>query len=572
MLIGAPIGFSSHFSIHSSIHLSEPYVDSHMNEMYFCFTASPKAANRTDPGPATLQENEKGRNGATMEVPPIDSPPRARGLRRRRPSERWMDPDLGQREEGRVLLRSSARMGTGRSHHRPPPPPPIPPDTIDYPGNTNQTQSSDNSQYDVTGSVQGHTFSWFRHLANDDGSYYRRRTTYASSAAASSSFPLTSYVQLLGWGLVAWVLYLLLPRGLRKTYCHTDRRRHRRHRQVAILPNQQVPMKPPIPTSAMKRPVSPPLNISVPRIRAREIDRPSPQLKPSQNAPPRKVAPEAPKPSAAASGRAADSGPSFGRAEYHHQHHDPEPLLEPDDYSRDESLVSLLEDSQFSSNNTSTTEPSSAQLGHEPRYHPAIPTPPNVQILRDTFSRLERGGIRLVAHGIHCESKRVWIQVTYDRLNLPESFAIKWQTEVCRTIQSADGRVSKVWIKRGGPGHTLPLAKVLCVDVGKNTSALASKPSLDPSTCFSLLTSTGSLDLEARSRLERDAIVCCLSRLLDQVHDVDWRQLYRESPEPSTVTSAMVSAASSAFPFTSIADTSAAVADADASMDDLSLI
>jgi hypothetical protein len=76
--------------------------------------------------------------------------------------------------------------------------------------------------------------------------------------------------------------------------------------------------------------------------------------------------------------------------------------------------------------------------------------------------------------------------------------------------------------------------------------------------------------LEARSRLERDAIVCCLSRLLDQVHDADWRQLYRESPEPSTVTSAMIS--TSTFPPMSIADTSAAVADADASLDDLSLI
>jgi hypothetical protein len=544
-----------------------------------------------------------------MEVPPNDRPPRARGLRRRRhpPSNAQMDPDPMQWEESRVLLRSSsAQLGRlhlpPRHHPRvvppppPPPPPPLPPplapDAIEYPVSTNLTQTSDSAQYDdasasVSRSDHGNSFSWFRHLTNhDDGSYRRRTTTttttaYASSAASSSSpassFPLTSYVQLVGWGLAAWILYLLLPRGLRKTYCQTDRRRHRRHRQVAILPNQQqhVPiMKPPATTTLtnMKRPVSPPLNISVPRIRAREIDRHAPpphhqeHHNPSRGgAPPRNGAAQAPKPSAYVSGRAA-ALPSA------HPQDDPAPLLLlADDYSRDESLVSLLEDSQFSSSNTSA-EPSSTshQLGYEHRYHPAIPTPPSVQILRDTFSRLERGGVRLVAHGIHCESKRVWIRIAYDRLHVPESFAVKWQTEVCRTVEAADGRISKVWIKRGGPGHTLPLAKVLCVDVGKNTSALAGKPSLDPSTCFSLLTSTGSLDLEARSRLERDAIVCCLSRLLDQVHDTDWRQLYRESPEPSTVTSAMVS--TSTFPPTSIADTSAAVADADASLDDLSLI
>jgi hypothetical protein len=556
-----------------------------------------------------------------MEVPPPKNLPRARSLRRRHPSGKQRGPDPRQGEESRVLLLSSARH-----HHSPlhplvppphPPPPPVPlhhrrshrDDAVSVSTVSNQTQGSDhNSQHDdfstsnQQGNNNGARFLWFSHLTHrGDGSYRRRTTTtttttqasgYATSSSSSSPppppFPLTSYVQLLGWGLVAWILYLLLPRGLRKTYCQTDRRRHKRHRQVAILPNQQqhqqdVPVKPSTATAApsiMKRPVSPPLNISVPRIRAREIhqDLPSKQEQPVQRGgggrgggapPPRNAVANASTRDANASGWTADRA----RADHRHQD-DPELPLLADDFSRDESLVSLLDDSQLSSNATATTtDPSSSasQLNYEPRYHPAIPTPPSVQILRDTFSRLERGGIRLVAHGIHCESKRVWIRITYDRLNVPESFAVKWQTEVCRTIQAADGRVSKVWIKRGGPGHTLPLAKVLCVDVGKNTSALASKPSLDPFTCFSLLTSTGSLDLEARSRLERDAVVCCLSRLLDQVHDADWRQLYRESPEPSTVTTAVVSATST-FPPTSIAETSAAVADPDASLDDLSLL
>jgi hypothetical protein len=208
-------------------------------------------------------------------------------------------------------------------------------------------------------------------------------------------------------------------------------------------------------------------------------------------------------------------------------------------------------------------------------YHPAIPVSPSVKILRDTFSRLETTGIRLVAHGIQCDSKRVWIKVTYDKPKARESFAIRWQTEVQKEVTASDGRTSRIWVKRGGTGHNLPLSNVLCVDVGKNTSALAGKPALDASACFSLLTAGGSLDLEARSGLERDAIVCCLSRLLDQVHrDGDWRRLYRESPEPSTVTSAVPSDALFPEPAASstAANTSAAAADVlDTSLGDSTL-
>ena len=52
--------------------------------------------------------------------------------------------------------------------------------------------------------------------------------------------------------------------------------------------------------------------------------------------------------------------------------------------------------------------------------------------------------------------------------------------------------------------------------------------------CFSLLTQNGSLDLQANSKLERDALVSCFSMILDDVHTEDWRALYEASPEPST--------------------------------------
>ena len=80
--------------------------------------------------------------------------------------------------------------------------------------------------------------------------------------------------------------------------------------------------------------------------------------------------------------------------------------------------------------------------------------------------------------------------------------------------------------------HRIPAGNVLYIDVGKKTTALLQTPAtaVAPSTCFSLLTQAGSLDLQANSKLERDAVVSALSYILDQVHrGTDWRKLYDES-------------------------------------------
>ena len=67
------------------------------------------------------------------------------------------------------------------------------------------------------------------------------------------------------------------------------------------------------------------------------------------------------------------------------------------------------------------------------------------------------------------------------------------------------------------------------VDIGKQTTALrrVENAAVSESLCFSLLTKEGSLDLEANSPRERDALVQCFSLVLDEVHAQNWRDIYR---------------------------------------------
>ncbi len=67
------------------------------------------------------------------------------------------------------------------------------------------------------------------------------------------------------------------------------------------------------------------------------------------------------------------------------------------------------------------------------------------------------------------------------------------------------------------------------VDVGKQTTALrrVENASIAENVCLSLLTRDGSLDLEASSAQERDALVNCFSLVLDEVHAKNWRDVYR---------------------------------------------
>ena len=163
--------------------------------------------------------------------------------------------------------------------------------------------------------------------------------------------------------------------------------------------------------------------------------------------------------------------------------------------------------------------------------HPAIPRLPSAKILNETMQRLKSRGIRLLAHGVASDSKRVWIKFEEDTTSL------SWQTEFARKCPNQLGEISIVMMR--GAMHRIGLPNILYVDVGKKTNALTKPENKDvpDSVCFSLLTQNGSLDLQANSRLERDALVSSFSMVLDEVHTQDWRSLYAESPETSVVQS-----------------------------------
>lgn len=124
-----------------------------------------------------------------------------------------------------------------------------------------------------------------------------------------------------------------------------------------------------------------------------------------------------------------------------------------------------------------------------------------------TMQQLRDTGIQIIAHGSKGRPKKV-------RLVLTEN-AIEWRTE--------SKRKNKV-----GKMHQVPLTHIMYVDVGKATTALrrVENSAIPENLCLSLLTKDGSLDLEANTAMERDALVNCFSLVLDEVH-ASWRDVYR---------------------------------------------
>ena len=130
------------------------------------------------------------------------------------------------------------------------------------------------------------------------------------------------------------------------------------------------------------------------------------------------------------------------------------------------------------------------------------------------MNQLRGEGMHLIAHGEQSIPKRIWIKLKED------IFSLLWQVEHSKRIQNKFGGKSTI-IKKGRV-HKVTFQNILYIDVGKKTSALL-KPENESTTnscCFSLLAQSGSLDLEANSIMERDALVACFRFILDQVHDV----------------------------------------------------
>ena len=126
-------------------------------------------------------------------------------------------------------------------------------------------------------------------------------------------------------------------------------------------------------------------------------------------------------------------------------------------------------------------------------------------VVSAAMQQLRDPGVLIVAHGSRGKPKTV-------RLVLTET-AITWRTDMLKL----------------GKFHQVSLSHIMYVDIGKQTTALrrVENASVSQALCFSLLTKEGSLDLEANSPRERDALVQCFSLVLDEVHAQNWRDVYR---------------------------------------------
>lgn len=136
-------------------------------------------------------------------------------------------------------------------------------------------------------------------------------------------------------------------------------------------------------------------------------------------------------------------------------------------------------------------------------------------VISAAMQQLRDPGVLIVAHGSRGKPKTV-------RLQLTES-AVTWRTETRKKGSAKDAK------PKMGKLHQVPLSHIMYVDVGKQTTALrrVENASVSDALCFSLLTKEGSLDLEANSSRERDALVSCFSLVLDEVHAQNWRDIYR---------------------------------------------
>jgi hypothetical protein len=145
-------------------------------------------------------------------------------------------------------------------------------------------------------------------------------------------------------------------------------------------------------------------------------------------------------------------------------------------------------------------------------------------VISAAMQQLRDPGVLIVAHGSRGKPKTV-------RLQLTES-SITWRTETRKKSKtdSISGNSTTSSLKpKMGKLHQVPLSHIMYVDVGKQTTALrrVENASVSEALCFSLLTKEGSLDLEANSPRERDALVSCFSLVLDEVHAQNWRDIYR---------------------------------------------
>lgn len=149
--------------------------------------------------------------------------------------------------------------------------------------------------------------------------------------------------------------------------------------------------------------------------------------------------------------------------------------------------------------------------------HPALERIPTFPIRLETMKLLRVVGCRMVAHGIQSQPRRVWISINDD--------ALVWQSEFKTKLPNNIGASSLLSVR--GPVHNIAWGDIKFIDVGKNTESLKRAESVPENMCWSILTLNGSLDLQAKSQLERDSMVSCMVSMLDEYNDgEDWRAHY----------------------------------------------
>jgi hypothetical protein len=155
-------------------------------------------------------------------------------------------------------------------------------------------------------------------------------------------------------------------------------------------------------------------------------------------------------------------------------------------------------------------------------YNNSVANENNEIVISAAMQQLRDPGVLIVAHGSRGKPKTV-------RLSLTET-SITWRTETRKIPTNPTNKQQQSLLPKMGKLHSVPLAHIMYVDVGKQTTALrrVENASVPDVLCFSLLTKEGSLDLEAASSRERDALVSCFSLVLDEVHSAqNWRDIYR---------------------------------------------
>ena len=179
-------------------------------------------------------------------------------------------------------------------------------------------------------------------------------------------------------------------------------------------------------------------------------------------------------------------------------------------------ILHSLHQSVYGGSSIGSTQPTTRPSNATSRAAANAPTDYQEDIVVSAaMQQLRDPGVLIVAHGSRGKPKTV-------RLVLTEN-AITWRTEMRKKSVSGSKELKL------GKLHQVPLSHIMYVDIGKQTTALrrVENAAVSESLCFSLLTKEGSLDLEANSPRERDALVQCFSLVLDEVHAQNWRDIYR---------------------------------------------